>query len=352
MIRALLKTVANCRVAEAAVFGLAKMVGRLASANTAPAAVTREIDAVYLWVNDQDPIWQAKRAQYRPISESAVSAGKARFRQFNELLTSIKLLAVNAPFVRRVFIVVDEQTPDLETLGNQLPFEVVLVNHSEFIPKSYLPTFNSRAITAHLHLIPDLSERFIYLNDDVFIARPSVLSDWFVGDQPVLRFTETRFLERGSLAESEVLYRARWKGFDLARATGWNVSDQMPEHAPYPLTKSIMKSVWTKFPDAMAETAGSRFRTADSVLPELMAFYFAIGSGLAKYPARSSYKYVPMNEASALAPLIDLALHPNRFLTLCLNDVSVVDRGNRISERALASRYRRVLSLLESSVAK
>ncbi len=352
MIRALLKTVAKCRVAEAAVFGFAKLVGRSTSAKTELGSVAREIDAVYLWVNDQDPNWQAKRAQYRPVSESAVAAGKARFRQFNELLTSIKLLAVNAPFVRKVFIVVDEQAPDLAALGNQLPFEVVLVNHSRFIPKSYLPTFNSRAITAHLHLIPDLSERFLYLNDDVFIARPSVLSDWFEGDQPVLRFTETRFPERASLAENEVLYRARWKGFDLAREKGWNVTDRMPEHAPYPLTKKLMNGAWNTFPESLAETAGSRFRTADSVLPELMAFYLAIGEGLAKYPAKSSYKYVPMNEASALAPLIDLALHPSRFLTLCLNDVSEVPSGNSISERALASRYKRVLSFLESSVAK
>ena len=352
MIRAALKTVAKCSLAEASVFALAKLVGRSASAKTSRGSVDREIDAVYLWVNDQDPNWQVKRARFRPVSESAVAAGKARFRQFNELLTSIKLLAVNAPFVRRVLIVVDEQKPDLESLGSELPFEVVLVNHSQFIPKSYLPTFNSRAITAHLHLIPDLSERFLYLNDDVFIARPSVLSDWFEGNHPVLRFTETRFPERSALALNEVLYRARWKGFDLARSIGWEVTDQMPEHAPYPLTKSIMKSVWNTFPEAMIETASSRFRTADSVLPELLAFYFAIGSDLANYPAQSSYKYIPINEASALAPLIDLALHPNRFLTLCLNDVSEVANGNRISERALAGRYQRALRFLESSVAK
>jgi hypothetical protein len=351
LIRALLKAAAKWPLAEATIFGLAKIAGKTDQKVAAP-AVVREIDAVYLWVNDADPKWQAKRQQFRPTDESTVAAAASRFRQFNELLTSIKLLAANAPFVRKVFVVVDEQAPNLTRLGHDLPFEIILVNHSDFIPEKYLPTFNSRAITAHLHLIPDLSERFLYLNDDVFIASSSVVEDWFDDDRILVRFTETRFPPVEKLANNEVLYRARWKGVQLAKAKGWLVDERMPQHAPYPLTKTIMKKLWEVFPSALAETAGARFRTAEAILPEQLAFYFAAGNGLARPAENSTYKYVPMNEASGIFPAIDLALKPKRFLTICLNDVSEVPSNNRISERALLKRYSRVLRFLESTVGK
>ena len=349
MIRQLLKQVAKVSAAESIVFGIAKALGRFSRVAQTPQSQFREIDAVYLWVNDQDANWQSKRALYRPIGETAVAASKSRFRQFNELLTSIRLLSVNAPFIRKVFIVVDDQAPKLDSITGNLPFEIILVNHSEFIPAEVLPTFNSRAITAHLHLIPGLSERFLYLNDDVFVARPSQIEDWFEGNKLVVRFTETRFPSIETLAENEVLYRARWKALHLAKEKGWVVDDRMPEHAPYPLTKSIMKKLWQEFPEALAETAQSKFRTAEAILPELLAFYLAAGSQLSLPAKNQSYKYVPMNEASAIMPLLDLALKPGRFLTICLNDVSEVAEGNRISEKALAKRYARTLRFLGST---
>lgn len=348
MIRAILKTAAKSSLVEAVIFGIAKIIGR-APARNSKSNVTREVDAVYLWVNDQDPKWQAKRAEFRPTGETKVAAAASRFRQFNELPTSIKLLAVNAPFVRKVYVVVDDQEPNLTDLVQELPFEIVVVNHTDFIPAKFLPTFNSRAITAHLHLIPGLSERFLYLNDDVFVGRSSAVEDWFDGKKLRTRFTETRFPAVETLAENEVLYRARWKCVALAKAKGWSVDDRMPEHSPYPLTKNIMTELWKTFPKEMAETAGSRFRTADAILPELLAFYFAAGNKLSTPVTDSSYKYVPMNEASGILPIIDLALKPNRFLTLCLNDVSEVAPGNQISTRALAKRYSRVLRFLEST---
>ena len=348
MIRALLSSCAKLSLAEATIFGIAKLVG-VAPKKSAPSVVNREIDAVYLWVNDADPKWQAKRQQFRPTAESTVATAASRFRQFNELQTSIKLLSVNAPFVRKVFVVVDDQKPNLSGLGHDLPFEIVLVNHSEFIPEKYLPTFNSRAITAHLHLIPGLSENFLYLNDDVFIASPSEVDDWFDGNGIRVRFTETRFPGLDTLAANEVLYRARWKGVQLAKAKDWPVDDRMPQHAPYPLTRTILKKLWDVFPAAMEETATARFRTASAILPEQLAFYFAAGNGLATPAENSTYKYVPMNEASGIFPVVDLALKPNRFLTICLNDVSEVPSNNQISERALLKRYARVLRYLESA---
>ena len=47
----------------------------------------------------------------------------------------------------------------------------VEVKTEEFIPKEYLPTFNSNVIEMNLHRIENLSEKFILFNDDLFILR-------------------------------------------------------------------------------------------------------------------------------------------------------------------------------------
>lgn len=39
-----------------------------------------------------------------------------------------------------------------------------------FLNSSHLPTYSSPAIETHLHRIPGLSKRFIYLNDDVMFG--------------------------------------------------------------------------------------------------------------------------------------------------------------------------------------
>jgi hypothetical protein len=48
---------------------------------------------------------------------------------------------------------------------------VVFADHRSIIHSRYLPTFNSHAIEGHLYRVPDLSERFIYFNDDMFLGR-------------------------------------------------------------------------------------------------------------------------------------------------------------------------------------
>jgi len=346
--RSTLIALAKFPLFESVIFRVAAAIGRLISTSSRSSkGGERNVDAVYLWVDDQDPHWQDKRRRYMRSDVSPDATSPSRFRQFDELYFSIRLLAKNAPFIRRVFVVVDNQNPNLEKLSKQVPFEIVLIDHIEIMPPQVLPTFNSRAITANIHRIRGLSERFLYCNDDVFIGRQSVVEDWFDGDKLVPRFTQTRFAELESLDEDESLYRARWKTKGLADASGWPTSASMPEHAPYPLTKSIMKSLWETFPQVLQSTSSSRFRSSNDILPELLAYYYAIGKGQTSQPTLVRYKYIPMTQISAIAPLLDLALNPNRFLTICLNDVSEAPKDQQLSEDVLDRRYRRTLRFLD-----
>lgn len=48
-----------------------------------------------------------------------------------------------------------------------------------FQNQSHLPTFSSPAIETHIHRIPGLSQKFIYLNDDVMFGKDVWPDDFF-----------------------------------------------------------------------------------------------------------------------------------------------------------------------------
>jgi hypothetical protein len=149
------------------------------------------IDIVYTWVDSSDPEWIKQKNLYPDFTFE-----EGRFPPVNapdiELETSLLLLFKFMPFVNNVYIVTaDRQVPPCifkNTILRTKPINVV--HHSEIWPKNMLhtlPTFNSHAIEANLHRIPNLSELFIYFNDDVHVVKPIMEHDCFVNNKAVVQ---------------------------------------------------------------------------------------------------------------------------------------------------------------------
>ncbi|RWS31254.1 N-acetylglucosamine-1-phosphotransferase subunits alpha/beta-like isoform X1 [Leptotrombidium deliense] len=107
--------------------------------------------------------------------QEAVSA--KRFADNEELRFSLRSLEKFAPWIRNVFIVTNGQIPHWLNLRN--PKVKVITHQQIFANKRHLPTFNSAAIELNLHRIPGLSQKFIYFNDDIFLAKPIFPEDFF-----------------------------------------------------------------------------------------------------------------------------------------------------------------------------
>ena len=71
--------------------------------------------------------------------------------------------------VRRIHFVTWGHLPSW--LNKEHP-KLNIVNHKDFIPEKYLPTFNSHALW-NMHRIPGLAENFVYFNDDMFLIKRS-----------------------------------------------------------------------------------------------------------------------------------------------------------------------------------
>ncbi|XP_061920769.1 N-acetylglucosamine-1-phosphotransferase subunits alpha/beta isoform X2 [Entelurus aequoreus] len=101
----------------------------------------------------------------------------SRFEDNEELRYSLRSVERHAPWVRHVFIVTNGQIPSWLNLDNP---RVSVVTHQEiFLNNSHLPTFSSPAIESHIHRIPGLSQKFIYLNDDVMFGKDVWPDDFY-----------------------------------------------------------------------------------------------------------------------------------------------------------------------------
>lgn len=151
-----------------------------------------EIDLVYLWVDGSDPEWQAKRNAFLGNAEESSELNcKGRYVDNDELKYSLRSVEKYAPWIRKIFIVTDNQTPGWLDTNNP---KVQVVDHREILPQESLPCFDSFAIESCLYKIPGLSECFIYANDDMFINRPVSPNTFFAADGlPIIRFNRKPF---------------------------------------------------------------------------------------------------------------------------------------------------------------
>lgn len=143
---------------------------------------TSPIDFVVTWVDGNDPAWQAERAACLSIDKRNTSGnGVCRYRDWVSFRYWFRAVETFAPWVRYVHLVTWGHVP--EWLRADCP-KLKIVNHKDFIPHEYLPTFNCQPIELNLFRIPDLCEHFVYFNDDMLLSRPVKPEDFFLNGKP------------------------------------------------------------------------------------------------------------------------------------------------------------------------
>lgn len=140
---------------------------------------TSDIDFVIAWVDGNDIEWQKEKNNYKKDNEK--NKDDVRYRDWNLLRYWFRGVENFAPWVRKVFFVTWGHVP--EWLNTSHP-KICIVNHKDYIPKKYLPTFNSHTIELNLHRIDGLSDKFVYFNDDMYIVNKVKEKDFFVKELP------------------------------------------------------------------------------------------------------------------------------------------------------------------------
>ena len=137
------------------------------------------IDFVVPYVNNKDIVWRNDYINFckkNNLNQKIVELLGNRYGGLTFIYYQLQLINKNMPWINKIYLLLSNKEQVIHSL---LPKNVVVVYHNQFIPNKYLPTFNSTTIEMFLWNIKDLSEHFIYANDDMLPIRPLKPSDFF-----------------------------------------------------------------------------------------------------------------------------------------------------------------------------
>ena len=103
-----------------------------------------------------------------------------RLSNNNELKYSIRSVYKYAPWINRIYILMNPPKKVPSWFNNKYSKLITIVDHKDTFPNnSIMPNTNSNAIETTLHNISGLSEHFIYFNDDFFLGDYVKYTDFF-----------------------------------------------------------------------------------------------------------------------------------------------------------------------------
>ena len=286
------------------------------------------MDAVITYVDGLDPVWQAEYA--------AAVGGEIltkRYRDWGTLKYLLRGIERHIPSVDHVILLVSGTTQVPSWINQD---EVRIVLHKDIIPEEFLPTFNSTTIEMFMHLIPGLSEEFLYFNDDMFPVMDCSKEDFFRDGKSVIGFAHHLF------AGGKYKKRVRNSDHQARAALGKRpgLTFVRPQHTCSPMLRSQSEAIYDFSKDVIFKVV-SRLRTTRNFNQYLFLDYLYY-KGLT-VPGKISNKHLSpaVHTPESIASNI---LSPSTKL-LCINDVHLKDED--------FTRYRKaVLEAFESHFAE
>ena len=309
------------------------------------------IDFVLLWVDGSDPQWLAEKNRWLvqagkdPIN---LDAGANRYRDWDNLRYWFRAVETYAPWVNRVHFVTCGQKP--EWLNPDAP-KLHLVNHRDFIPQEFLPTFSSHPIELNLHRIPGLADHFVYFNDDMFVAGPTDPKDFFVKGLPCNAISEEpyEFTDKEifndilinniicinrhfSRKEARRQHPDKWYNLRCPHETAKNLLMSglgnrkffglAYGHLSQSYLKSTLETVWREENQLLTETCSHRFRDSRDVSQSVFDFWQQLSGTI--YPTSRRKTGRVFSAAWDPREAAD-AIRQKRYKLICLNDSCTMD---------------------------
>ena len=269
-----------------------------------------QVDAVITWVNGNDKNWQEKINAY---SESKINFSSEkhlkRYNSIGEIDIAIKSIIKFAPFIKNIFLVTDNQSPEsfdsLKSLAQKKGMNLELVDHKIIFRgfEEYLPTFNSCSIISMVFRIPNLSEHFIIFNDDTFVMKEVSVNDFFINGEPIIRgkwqpFNENKTLRRSYrkfLAFFNIPEKKEKISFKTLQQNSAKLA-QMDKyvrrfHTPVSVRKSTLTNFFKKENTLLGKNVQFRFRNQDQFLLSSLSEHLEIKNGTYHYRNSSQLTY-------------------------------------------------------------
>ena len=302
------------------------------------------IDVVITWVDGDDISHREKRRKYASADELTNDdiGGEIRYKSVGEIRYCLASILRFAPFVRKIFIVTDNQNPQLDDfIEAEFPdrtAEIVIIDHKVIFEgyESYLPVFNSLAIETMLWRIPGLSDHYVYFNDDVLLAAPVEPDDFFVGDSLVCYASKmswhfAAFLRWAKhIGKSHKVFGFKDSMINAAALLGRRDTFLLFDHIPHMMIRSVFEDYFTMHPEALKINISHRFRDQVQYNPQELCYLLAQKEGKAVIRSnKGNYLYLyPRKKKNYVNDKIrQFDSYPNAKF-LCVNSLNNAEPGD------------------------
>lgn len=306
------------------------------------------IDFVITWVNGNDPEWRKEKSLYSgdAISNSfELDIREERYRDWDNLQYWFRGVEKFAPWVRKIHFVTWGHLPKWLNLDNP---KLHIVNHKDYIPKTFLPTFNSHTIEWNFHRISGLSEHFVYFNDDIFLLQKVEPGEFFKGGKPVdmlalqpdvanaddqvmpyiylnnamvlaKYFDKRENMKKQPEAYFHIGYPLQYFIYNILETAFPRFTGFYTVHGPSPLKKKTYETLWKMEPELLNEVCSHKFREKSDISQYVLREYQKLsGDFIPRNIQKLNGYYEISNENETLLQ----AIKGQKKKILCLNDAN------------------------------
>lgn len=317
-----------------------------------------KVDIVVTWVDGTDHVWLEEKSKYSQKTVYDTSDTKNRYQPSDLFRYWFRGIERNAPWVNKIFFITYGHVPEwLNTDHSKLR----IVKHEEYIPKEFLPTYNSNVIELNLHRIEELSEKFILFNDDMFLVNKVEIEDYFVDNKvkdlavyryiiPVESYNHVElnntilinkyFNHRKNIFRNLTKFlrfkNKRYNINNLMALLHSNINGYKSGHTSYPHLKSTFKEIWDKEEKSLHKACLNKFRSEQDFSHYLMS-HWNIESNKFEPQDVDFGKYFSSNQINE----IEEALKKDKYKVLCINDEidATFDDNDNILQKAFDEKF-------------
>lgn len=299
------------------------------------------VDFVITWVDGNDGAWRRERARFS--GKSGEDNAECRYRDWGLLRYWFRGVERFAPWVRKIHFVTWGHLPPW--LNMEHP-KLHIVNHRDYIPAEYLPTFNSHILEIYMHRIQGLAEHFVYFNDDIFLVRPAGPGCFFrdglpcdmLAFQPVVANPDNPVMSHLYLNNMLVLSKYFDKRENVRRQPGsyfhlgypplyffYNLLELgFPRytglytvHGPSPFRRETFRELWEKEGKQLRDMSAHRFRSENDLSPYLFREWQKLSGSFHPRNVQRDFRYFELGERNEKL-LRTIRGQKKRFI--CIND--------------------------------
>lgn len=315
-----------------------------------------KIDFVLTWVDGADREWQEERRKYNPAKGADDSA--ARYRDWDNLQYWFRGVEKFAPWVNRIYFVTCGHVPSWLNAAHP---KLKLIRHSDYMDPEYLPTFNINSIELNFHRIPELSDQFVYFNDDMFLLNAVAEEDFFKNGLPRDCCIETALVQddiRNPFAamlmndaalvnmhysKSQVI-KKQWKKWfspaygkmalrNLLMLPYRDFSSFKYTHLPSAFLKSTYEQLWKEEREVLDEVCRNRFRTSFDVNQYVMKYWqYMEGKFVPQSPGIGRFYTIGLHDEQ-----IHSTIRGQQCKMICINDTADVGDFEEQKRRIIES---------------